>query len=38
MSMIHADKHLEEQPNLNLNPYIKLTELTKEEIEQYTGQ
>jgi len=32
----HTDEHLKEQCP-NYNPYVKLTQLTQEDIEQYTG-
>jgi len=32
------DEHLEEQPSLNFNAYVKLTRLSKEDIEQNTAQ
>lgn len=33
MSMKHTDEHLEKQPSLNFNAYVKLTRLSKEDIE-----
>jgi len=32
----HTNEHLQEQ-RPNYNPYVKLTQLTQEDIEQYTG-
>jgi len=31
-----TNKHLKEE-HLDMNPYVKLTRLTKEDIEKYTG-
>lgn len=33
----HTNEHLKER-HLSINPYVKLTRLTKEDIEKHTGQ
>lgn len=38
MSMEHTDEHLEERSSLNFNAYVKLTRLSKEDIERIMAQ
>lgn len=38
MSIINTDEHLIEHPQLNLNAYVKLTRLSKEDIERNTSK